>query len=509
MENQHTHDRGDNRTVVTTGVKGLDDILSGGFPKNRMYLVQGDPGVGKTTLAIQYLLEGRRRGERGLYVTLSETAEELQAVARSHGWNLEGIDIYEMSAAETLAMRNEEENTLYVPAEVELGERMQSLLVEVDRVKPQRIVLDSCSELRLLAQSALRFRRQLLALKADLVRRDCTILLLENPTSIGGDPLLQSLVHGVIVMEQLSPLYGAERRRLRVIKLREVAFRGGYHDMNIKSSGVEVFPRLVASEHHESFDRSSMSSGLPMLDKLLGGGLDRGTSALIMGPAGSGKSALAHQYAVAAAERGENASLFTFDEGLGTVYARAASLGLDLEKHVKAGRITVQQVDPAELSPGEFTAVVRRTVETDKSRLVIIDSLNGYLQSMPEEQFLTAQLHELLSYLRQQGVLTVLVVAQHGFMGSMQAPIDVSYLADSVVLTRYFEAEGRVRKAISVVKKRSGKHEDSIREYILSGTGLDVGPPLAKFRGVMSGIPIYDAALAQDVAALENSGEQA
>ncbi len=480
------------KDLVATGVAGLDSILCGGLPRNRMYLVQGDPGVGKTTLALEFLIEGARRGERCLYVTLSETQEELQAVARAHGWSLESVAIYEMSAAETLAMRDEEENTLYVPGEVELGERMQLLLAEVDRVRPQRIVLDSCSELRLLSQSPLRFRRQLLALKSDLVRRHCTILLLENPTSVGGDPLLQSLVHGVIAMEQLSPLYGAERRRLRIVKLREVAFRGGYHDMTIRDQGVIVFPRLVAAEHHEPFKYELLSSGVPEFDTLLGGGLDRGTSALFMGPAGSGKSALATQYAVATAERGEQAVLYTFDEGLGTLFARSHALGLELEKYVQSGLIRVQQIDPAELSPGEFTSMVRKEVEQNRTRMVVIDSLNGYVHSMPEEQFLMAQLHELLSYLRQHGVLTIMVVAQHGFLGNMSAPVDVSYLADTVILSRYFEARGRVRKAISVVKKRSGYHEDAIRELALGKTGVRVGPPLTQFRGILSGVPDFD-----------------
>jgi circadian clock protein KaiC len=484
---------------VPTGIPGLDDVLCGGLPSKRLYLVQGDPGVGKTTLALQFLREGVRRAERCLYVTLSETEEELRAVANSHGWSLEGVDIYEVSAAETVATRNEEDNTLYVPAEIELGERMHALLEEVDRIEPQRIVLDSCSELRLLAQNPLRFRRQLLALKADLVRRHCTILLLENPTLAGGDPLLQSLVHGVVVMEQLSPLYGAARRRLRVTKLREVAFRGGYHDMSIRNGGVRVFPRLVAAEHHDAFERVAAPSGVPELDRLLGGGLDRGTSTLLLGPAGSGKSALAHQWAVSAAERGEHAALFTFDEGLGTLFARAASLGSNIEQHVRAGRITVQQIDPAELAPGEFVDVVRAAVEQRKARVVVIDSLNGYIQAMPEEQFLTVQLHELLSYLRQQGVLAIMVVAQHGFLGPINAPIDVSYLADTVVLTRFFEAEGRVRKAISVVKKRSGAHEDTIREFALSGAGIAVGQPLTHFRGVISGLPIYEPESAREL----------
>jgi len=478
--------------LVTTGTEGLDIVLSGGLPARRLYLFQGDPGVGKTTMALRYLISGAERGESCLYVTLSETREELEAVAESHGWTLKGVHVYEMSAADGAASEIEE-NTLYVPAEVELGERVVALLQEVDRVSPTRVVLDSCSELRLLAQNPLRFRRQLLALKEELVRRNCTILLLENPISAGGDPLLQSLVHGVVVMEQLAPLYGAERRRLRVVKMREVAFRGGYHDMVIRKGGVVVYPRLVAADHHEEFQTEPVKSGVKELDTLLGGGLERGTSVLLAGPTGSGKSTIALQYTVAAAKRGESVAYFTFDEGLATLQGRANNLNLALDEHVKAGRVSLQQIDPAELSPGEFVHVVRAAVENRDVKLVIIDSLNGYMQAMPEERYLEAQLHEQLSYLRQRGVLTLLLMAQHGFLGSIEGPLDVSYLADTVLVTRYFEAAGRVRKALSVLKKRSGKHEDTIREFTVTSQGLLVGKPLSNFRGVLTGVPEYES----------------
>jgi circadian clock protein KaiC len=477
---------------LTTGVTGLDDILAGGFPRNRMYLIQGDPGVGKTTLSLQILREGVRRGERCLYVNLSETTEELEAVARSHGWTLDGIDVFPMSGSLADQEDVSAENTLYVPSDVELGERTQLLLERVASVNPQRMIVDSSSELRLLAQTQLRFRRLLLALKTDLTGRGCTVFLLENPIDNDGDPLLQSLVHGVVTMEQRSPTYGAERRRIRIAKLREVKFRGGYHDLVIAPEGVKVYPRLVAAEHRMPFARGAVSSGIAEIDALLGGGLDRGTGTLLIGPAGAGKSALASQYAVAAARRGETVAIYTFDEGTGTLFSRAEGLGLDLQAHVDAGLISVQQVDPAELSPGEFAAVVRGAVEDDGARMVVIDSLNGYLQAMPEEKFLVAQLHELLTYLRQRGVLLIMVVAQHGFLGHMNSPVDVSYLADNIVLFRYFESGGRVRKAMSVVKKRSGRHEDTIRAFSLGPTGFEVGPPLADMRGVLTGVPVFE-----------------
>ena len=483
----HDSSTGDGRILLGTGVVGLDDVLRGGLPAQRMYLVEGDPGAGKTTLALQFLREAVRIGQRALYITLSETREELVAVCRSHGWSLDGIDVHEVSAA----LLDDDDNTLFVPGDIELGERSREMLAEVARVKPSRIVLDSCTELRLLAQSPLRFRRQLLALKEALVHRGCTILVLDNPGGPGGDALLQSLVHGVIHMEQLSPMYGAERRRLRVNKLREVQFRGGFHDFVIRRGGLEVFPRLVASEHHDGFSPDMLTSGVSELDQLLGGGLPRGSSTLIMGPAGSLKSSLATLYAAALARAGERVAILLFDEGQATMLARAEGLGIPLRRHVEDGSVQVRQVDPAELSPGELTHIIRDAVENGGARMVVIDSLNGYLHAMVQEQLLVLQLHELLSYLRQRGVVTVMVVALHGLVGQQEAPIDVSYLADNVILMRFFEALGRVRRAVSMVKKRIGQHEDTIRELSVEGGRLVVGPALDEFRGVLGGSPEY------------------
>ena len=475
-----------------TGTAGLDQILNGGFTPNRLYLIEGDPGAGKTTLALRYLIEGARHGEAGLYVTLSETREEITAVVESHGWRLDSIHLVELVASEE-ALTPDSQYTMYHPSETELGETTKAVLDEVERVKPKRVVIDSLSELRLLAQNPLRYRRQILALKQFFSGRRCTVLMLDDRSSEDSDLQVRSIAHGVLTLEQLSPEYGAERRRLRVVKLRGKAYKGGYHDFTIVRGGLEVFPRLVAADHHKAFTREQVHSGVGPLDEMLGGGLDRGTSTLILGPAGSGKSSVAIQYAVAAAARGERAAVFAFDESRATMLARSAALGMDLAPHIQSGRVTVQQVDPAEMSPGEFVQTVRRHVEDCDCRLVVIDSLNGYINAMPEERFLTIQLHELLTYLGQKGVTTILVVAQHGLMGSaMQSPVDVSYLADSVILTRYFELKGKVKKALSVVKKRSGAHEDAIRELRIGGGGLHVGKPLENRRGVLTGVPAFD-----------------
>jgi circadian clock protein KaiC len=487
---------------VSTGSVGLDDILGGGFDADRMYLYEGRPGTGKTTIALQFLIEGVRRGERVLYVTLSETLAELSLVAERHGWTLDGIDVFELVPAET-TMDPDRELTVLHPAEMELSETTRLVCERVAAIDPTRVVFDSLSELRLLAQNPLRYRRQVLALKHFFSQRRCTVVLLDDLSAQQNDLQLHSIAHGVILLEQIALDYGAERRRLRVVKMRGMRFRGGYHDFVIQSGGLAIFPRLVAAEHARSFAEEYVSSGNPRLDEMLGGGLERGTNTLLIGAAGVGKSSIALTYAIAAARRGEHSVFFAFDEGRGTLEARARSLGMALDGFLKDGLIRLQHIDPAEMSPGEFAANVRKSVEADGARLVVIDSLNGYLNAMPDERFLVLQMHELLSYLGQQGVLTILVLAQHGLVGPMETPIDISYLSDTVLMLRYFEAAGSVRRAMSVVKKRSGLHETTIREFRLGGGGLAVGPPLMQFNGIFAGTPRYTG----DTEPLMPSGE--
>ena len=482
---------------ASTGIEGLDYILGGGLPINRMYLLEGDPGAGKTTMALQFLLAGARDGEPGVYATLSETEEELRDVAASHGWSLDGITICELQTAEE-SLKADSQYTLFHPSEVELSETTKAVLDTVERVKPRRVVFDSLSEMRLLARDSLRYRRQILALKHYFTGQSCTVLLLDYTGSTTGDFQLQSLTHGVISFEQLAPGYGGQRRRLRVQKVRGVPFRDGYHDYRITTGGLAVFPRLVAGAHPHGFMPGTMASGLPELDTMLGGSLDRGTSAMLLGPAGVGKSTLASQYVTAAAERGDRASIYTFDESAENWISRAERLGLPLRRHVEEGRVVIRQVDPAELSPGELAFDVRRAVE-DGTRVVVLDSLNGYRHAMPEERFLLLHLHELLSYLNQQGVLTLLVMAQAGLVGeTLESPVDLSYLTDTVILLRFFEAFGEVRKAISLVKRRSGAHESSVRELRVGAGGIRVGQEIKDFQGVLSGAlrPLGGARLA-------------
>ncbi len=475
---------------LTTGNEGLDDILGGGFDPNRLYLYEGRPGTGKTTLAMQFLMEGARHGERTLYVSLSETKKEIQVIARRHGWDLEGIDVFELVSPET-TLDPDRELTILHPAEMELNETTNLVFERVKETKPSRVVFDSLSEMRLLAQSPLRYRRQVLALKHFFTERDCTVILLDDLSSSENDLQLHSISHGVVLLEQLAIDYGAERRRLRVVKMRGINFRGGFHDFTIVKGGLDIYPRLIAAEHHKPFSGNFTPSGNAELDDLLGGGLERGTNALLIGAAGVGKSSLAMTYVVAAAARQERAVIFAFDEGRATIDARAEAIGLPLQRGLEAGLISIQQIDPAEMSPGEFASRVRRAVEVDGARVVVIDSLNGYLNAMPDGRFLILQMHELLSYLSQLGVLTILVLAQHGLVGPMETPLDISYLSDAVIMLRYFEYNGTVRRALSIVKKRSGTHEHTIREFKLGSNGVSIGPPLYGFTSIFNGTPVY------------------
>ena len=468
----------------------MDEILRGGLPRNRIFLIDGVPGTGKTTLALQFLLEGRARGERGLYVTLSETKEELQAAAESHGWSLDGIEIVELSAL--TAESSDEAYTLFHPAEVELQQTMEVVLSEIDRHAPQRVAFDSLSEMRMLARDALRFRRQILALKQFFAGRECTVLLLDDRAHPEGDLQLHSLAHGVILLEHLSLDYGAERRRVQVMKMRGTRFTGGYHDFRIRTGGIEVYPRIQRGPSTPRSSASPLQSGSRELDALIGGGLERATSTLITGAAGTGKSVLAMQFALAAAARGEHARVFMFDERVSTAMIRAEGLGLDIHTPVEDGRLVLCQIEPTEKSPGEFAHQVARAVEDEGVSLVIIDSINGFMQAMPSERLLAVQTHELLSYLSTRDVSVIMTLVQRGIFGApVSEAAEVSYLADSVVLLRYFEHAGSVRRAISVVKKRSGAHEQTIREFRVEPGGLRVGEPLTDFRGVLTGNPEY------------------
>ncbi|RAU48081.1 MULTISPECIES: ATPase domain-containing protein [unclassified Pseudomonas] len=476
---------------AATGIEGLDDVLSGGLSRNHVFLLEGEPGTGKTTIALQFLMAGAAAGERCLYITLSETEQELRDGAQSHGWSLgPNIDVFELTPPEDLLDAEHQQSLLY-SSDLELGEATRQIFEVVERVRPSRVVIDSLSEIRLLAQASLRYRRQILAIKHYFVRYDATVILLDDLTAEHQDKTVHSVAHGVIRLQQLTPNYGAERRRLRVLKYRGQKYRGGYHDFTIATEGVQVFPRLIAAEYRASYESRQVSSGIPELDSLLGGGIDSGSSTLIIGPSGTGKTLIALVFGVAAALRGEKVAVFIFDEEKGLLINRINKLGIDLAALQASGNLVVEQVDAAELSPGEFSHQVRRRVDDEGITTVIIDSLNGYHAAMPEENALVLHVHELLLYLNRRGASTFLTVAQHGLVGEMEAPVDITYLADTVILLRYFEAMGKVRRAISIIKKRTGTHESSIREYRIGGSGLKIGVPLDAFQGVLRGVPDY------------------
>jgi circadian clock protein KaiC len=480
-----------NGPKARVGVPGLDDILAGGLSPGHVYLLEGSPGTGKTTIALKFLLEGAEKGEQGLYITLSETDAELRNGAASHGWDVDGkIDVFELVPPESLLDPDKQQSLLY-SSDLELGETTKMIFEAIARSHPKRIVLDSLSEIRLLAQNSLRYRRQILALKHFFAKNGATVLLLDDLTSESLDKTVHSVVHGVIRLEELAPDYGAERRRMRVMKYRGTKFRGGWHDLVIQTGGVRVFPRLVASEHRTSFVRTQISSGIGELDTLVGGGIERGSSVLVLGPAGTGKSTFIFQFITAAIKRGEKAAMFVFDEELGLLFDRCRAMGFDFQKMVDEGNLHIEQVDAAELSPGEFAYRVREVVNMSNAKTVAIDSLNGYSAAMPNENSLVLHIHELLQYLNRQGATTFLTVAQHGLVGDMKAPVDVTYLADTVILLRYYEAIGRVKRAVSVIKKRTGAHEDTIREYRIGNRGLALGHPLEEFQGVLRGVPNY------------------
>jgi len=477
-----------------TGISGLDDILGGGLTRGHAFLLEGSPGTGKTTVALQFLMDGADKGERCLYITLSETEDELRASAASHGWTLnKNIHIFELTPPESLLDSSQEQSLLY-SSDLELGETTKLIFEAFEKAKPARVVLDSLSEIRLLAQNSLRYRRQILALKHYFARHDTTVLLLDDLTSDAADKTAHSVVHGVINLQELSPDYGAERRRLRVSKYRGRRFRGGYHDFAIQTGGVAVFPRLVAAEHYTQFGRNQMKSGIAELDALLGGGIEQGSSTLVLGPAGTGKTTFIIQFAAAAIARGEKAAMFVFDEELGLLFARTKAMGYDLEQMRKDGKLHIEHLDAAELSPGEFSHRVRYSAEKINAKTVVIDSLNGYQSAMPQENSLILHIHELLQFLNRQGLNTFLTVAQHGLVGDMRTPVNVTYLADTVVLLRFFEAFGKVRRAVSVIKKRTGQHEDVIREYRITKGGLQLGVPLTEFQGVLRGVPTFTGA---------------
>ena len=476
---------------ASTGIIGLDDVLGEGWARNRLHLLEGSPGTGKTTVALQFLLGGAKAGEVGVYITLAETDKELRDGARSHGWEIpDEIEIFELIPTDSVLDPDQQQSLLY-SSDLELGEATKRVFEKIEEVKPSRVVIDSLSEFRLLAQSSLRYRRQILALKQYFAKNDSTVIVLDDLTTDTNDRAVHSIAHSVVHLDQLAPVFGGERRRLRVVKCRGQSFRGGYHDYKILGGGVEVYPRLVAGEQAKGFSGGLLRTGVGELDSLLHGGLPAGSSTLIMGPSGTGKTLLTLQFLREATQRGERAALFVFDEELGLLFARAKRLGIDLAAMRESGGLFVEQMDAAELSPGEFIHRVRTAIDREDIRSVAIDSLNGYQAAMPEEQFLTLHLHELLQYLNRQGASTFITLAQHGLVGVSTQPVDITYLADTVIVLRYFEARGSVRRAMSVMKKRGGGHEHTIREFRIGSSGIAVGEPLDNFQGVLTGAPTF------------------
>jgi len=476
--------------LLSTGVLGLDEILGGGLTPHRIYLVEGEPGAGKTTAGLQFLMQGKRDGESVVYISLAESGEELHSVADSHGWDLGGIHVHEVLPTEELLVR-EDQYAMFHPSEVEMVDTLKNILSAVEKLKPTRVVLDSLSELQLLAESPLRYRRQVLALKQFFSTRKCTVLLLDDRTaSLAGDLQVRSIAHGVIQLTHTVHEYGAERRRLRVVKHRGREVAGGLHDYNLERGGMVVHPRLVAAESRAIQSRNQISTGLPHLDALLGGGLEEGTSTLVVGPPGTGKSSLASQIVMSTCKRGERAAMFLFEESASNMLHRADGLNMPLREAIDSGCLTVQQIDPAELSPGQFSAAVRESVARDV-KVIVIDSLNGYLNAVPEERYLTTHLHELLTYLGQHHVMTILVGVQQGMLGgNMSTAMDASYVADNVLMLRYFEDDGEIRQAISVFKKRGSAHERTIRAFRMDETGIHVGDVLRGYRGLLTGVPM-------------------